>query len=70
MKNRINLLQMVAYISISIVLTLILFYFMSWYSFATLPTSVVFNRMLLSTILLTFSMVLFSMIFKGNKIKP
>ena len=64
MKNRINLLQMVVYFSISIVLTLILFYFMSWYSFATLPTSVVFNRMLLSTILITFSMVLFSMISK------
>ena len=70
MKNRMNFVHVVIYLIISIILTSILFYVMSWYSFATLPTMLVFNRMLLSTILLTFSMVLFSMIFKGNKIKP
>lgn len=64
MKNTMNFVHVVIYLIISIILTSILFYVMSWYSFATLPTMLVFNRMLLSTILLTFSMVLFSMVSK------
>lgn len=64
MKNTMNFVHVVIYLIISIILTSILFYVMSWYSFATLPTMLVFNRMLLSTILITFSMVLFSMISK------
>lgn len=67
MKNKMKLLRVVTYLSISMVLTLIVFYMMSWYSFNTLPTILVFLRMVLSTILLTVSMVLISMTFERNR---
>jgi len=43
-----KLFQIILVFVVSVSLTLFLFYAMSWYSFNTLPTSAVFQRMLIS----------------------
>lgn len=68
MNKKSNLLQILIFLSFSTMLTLFLFYVMSWYSFKTLPTSVVFYRMIFSTIVLTISMFLLSTFLKMRKI--
>lgn len=67
MNKKSNLLQILIFLSFSTMLTLFLFYVMSWYSFNTLPTSVVFYRMILSTAVLTVTMTLISTFRKMRK---
>jgi hypothetical protein len=67
MNKKSNLLQILIFLSISIMFTLFLFYVMSWYSFNTLPTSVVFYRMIFSTAVLTITMILISTFRKMRK---
>jgi len=67
MNKKSNLLQILIFLSFSIMLTLFLFYVMSWYSFNTLPTSVVFYRMIFSTAVLTLTMILGSTFRKKSK---
>ena len=68
MNKKSNLLSIPFFFASSILLTLFLFYVMSWYSFNTLPTSVVFYRMIFSTVVLTISMFLISTFLKMRKI--
>ncbi|MBQ3020883.1 MAG: hypothetical protein IJD92_01505 [Bacilli bacterium] len=42
---------------ISLLLTLLIFYMLSWYSFNTLPTKVVFIRMIIMTLII-FDLIL------------
>ena len=37
----------------SVIITFVVFYNMSWYSFSTLPTSIVFWRMIFSVVVIT-----------------
>jgi hypothetical protein len=46
--RRINLSQMSLFFVLSVIITFVLFYALSWYSFNTFPTSVVFQRMVIS----------------------
>jgi hypothetical protein len=68
MNKKSNLLSIPFFFASSILLTLFLFYVMSWYSFNTLPTSVVFYRMIFSTVVLTISMFIISTFLKMRKI--
>ena len=47
-----KLFQIFMVFVVSVGITLVLFYAMSWYSFNTLPTSIVFQRMLISVAVL------------------
>lgn len=67
MNKKFNLIQLLIYLSFSVLLTLFLFYVMSWYSFGTLPTSVVFYRMIFSTAVLTTTMKIISTLRKMRK---
>ena len=67
MNKKSNLLQILIFLIFSTMLTLFLFYVMSWYSFSTLPTSVVFYRMIFSTAFLTLTMILISTFRKMRK---
>jgi hypothetical protein len=67
MNKKSSLLQVLIFLSFSIMLTLFLFYVMSWYSFNTLPTNVVFYRMIFSTAVLTITMILISTFRKMRK---
>ena len=52
MRSNHKLFQILMVFVVSVGLTLFLFYAMSWYSFNTLPTSAVFQRMLISVAVL------------------
>lgn len=67
MNKKSNLLSFPIFFASSILLTLFIFYVMSWYSFSTLPTSVVFYRMIFSTVVLTLTMILISTFRKMRK---
>lgn len=67
MNKKSNLSQILVFLGFSTMLTLFLFYVMSWYSFSTLPTSVVFYRMIFSTAVLTITMNLISTFRKMRK---
>lgn len=67
MNKKSNLLQILIFLIFSIMLTLLLFYVTSWYSFSTLPTSLVFYRMIFSTAALTLTMTLMSKFRKMRK---
>ncbi len=58
MSKKSNLLSVLFFFVYSIMLTLFIFNVMSWYSFSTLPTILVFYRMVFSTVVLTLSMFL------------
>ena len=53
---------------ISIMLTLLIFYILNWYSFNTLPTKIVFTRMIIM-ILIIFDLIELFNYRKGKKYK-
>ncbi|MDD2518594.1 MAG: hypothetical protein PHS24_00480 [Bacilli bacterium] len=62
-----NILKIVVSFVLAVIVTSFIFYYMSWYSFATLPTKIVFLRMVFSTIILT--MVILGILYMIKKIK-
>lgn len=65
--RRINPSLMSLFFVLSVMITFVVFYALSWYSFNTLPTGPVFQRMVISIVALMISMFTVTSLVKKSK---